>query len=149
MSDSVRSSSTGPMVLIPRLAKQILRRSGDELLRMQLRDLIALTYIRDHDGVPQQDLADIMSMDPNNVVLVLNDMEERGHITRRRDPSDRRRHHVQITPAGLVAAERAEKAQQAIEDDILQSLNPVERATLRALVAQALDSAEPDTRTTT
>lgn len=136
------------MVLIPRLAKQILRRSGDELLGMQLRDLIALTYIRDHDGVPQQDLADIMSMDPNSVVLVLNDMEERGHITRRRDPNDRRRHHVEITPAGLGAAEEAEKTQQAIEDDILQSLDPVERATLRALVAQALDSAEPDTRTT-
>ena len=132
------------MVLIPRLAKQILRRSDEILLGMHMRDLIALTYIRDHrGGVPQQDLADIMSMDPNNVVLVLNDLEDRGHIVRRRDPADRRRHRVELTPAGLTAAQTAEHAQRRVEDDVLQALTPTERITLRELLDRALQGAEP------
>ena len=131
------------MVLIPRLAKQILRRSGEELLGMHMRDLIALSYLRDHDGCPQQDLGDVMSMDANNVVLVLNDLENRGHIARRRDPADRRRHHVEITQAGCEALERAEQAQHGVEEDILQALNDTDRATLWTLLSRAVHSAEP------
>ena len=131
------------MVLIPRLAKQILRRSDPALLGMHMRDLIALTYIRDHNGAPQQDLADVMSMDPNNVVLVLNDLEDRGYVIRRRDPDDRRRHRVDITDAGSAAAENAEKAQRDVEHDVLQAITESERSTLRALLARVVHSAEP------
>ena len=131
------------MVLIPRLAKQILRRCDETLLGMNLRDLMVLTYIRDHNGVPQQDLADVLCIDPSNVVLVLNDLEERGHVTRRRDPADRRRHRVDITPAGCAAAAEAEHAQGDVENDILQAITSEERATLRALLTRAMHSAEP------
>jgi DNA-binding MarR family transcriptional regulator len=132
------------MVLIPRLAKQILRRSDEALLGMPMRDLIALSYLRDHDGAPQQDLADVMIMDPNNVVLVLNDLENRGHISRQRDPNDRRRHRVELTEAGAGALERAERAQRGVQEDILRALDAEERATLLRLLSRAVQSAEPE-----
>jgi DNA-binding MarR family transcriptional regulator len=133
----------GSMVLLSRLAKQFYRRSDEELLGMQLRHLVALTYVRDHDACPQQDLADAFCMDANNVVLLLNELEELGYVTRLRDPSDRRRHVVQLTPTGAAALKRSERAQAAIEDEVLQTLEPEERKTLRILLSRALRSMEP------
>jgi DNA-binding MarR family transcriptional regulator len=133
------------MVLLTRLAKQVYRRSSDELLGMQLRHLVALSYVRDHDACPQHELADAFCMDANNVVLLLNELEQLGYVTRLRDPSDRRRHLVQLTPAGRKALGLAERAQEAIEDDVLQALDPGERATLWQLLTRALYGAEPAT----
>ena len=93
------------MVLLTRLAKQVYRRSSEELLGMHLRHLMALSYVRDHDGLPQQELADAFCMDANNVVLLLNELEQLGYVTRLRDPSDRRRHLVQLTRRGPRGAE--------------------------------------------
>jgi hypothetical protein len=71
-------------------------------------------------------------------VLVLNELEAAERVERRRDPPDRRRHLVEITPEGLAALERAEQAQATIEDDVLGALKPAERNTLRALLHKAL-----------
>ncbi len=131
------------MVLLTRLAKQVYKRSDDELLGMQLRHLVALSYVRDHDACPQQDLADAFCMDANNVVLLLNELEEAGYATRLRDPGDRRRHVVQITPAGLAALGSAERAQEAIETEVLGALDPQERRTLWQLLTRALRGVEP------
>jgi DNA-binding MarR family transcriptional regulator len=134
--------SPGSMVLLTRLAKQVYQRSGEELLGMHLRLLIALSYLRDHDGAPQQELAEVLCIDANNVVLVLNELEDLGHIRRRRDPADRRRHLVDLTPQGRRALAAAERAQEAIEDDVLRGLDAEERAELWRLLTRALRGAE-------
>ncbi len=134
--------ATGSMVLLPRLAKQILRRSSAELLGMEPRLLMALSYLGDHDGSPQQELVDVLCMDAKNVVLLLNDLEDSGHLVRRRDPEDRRRHRVHITAAGRDALAVAARGQAVIEDDVLQALDADERATLRELLARAVQAAE-------
>ena len=133
----------GLMILLPRLAKQVFRRSCEDLLGMDLRLLMALSYVGDHDGTPQQELNGVLCMDAKNVVLLLNELEDLGHVTRRRDPEDRRRHRVQITSSGREALARAERGQKAIEDEVLQALDVEERATLRGLIARALHAAEP------
>ncbi|HEV7161952.1 MAG TPA: MarR family winged helix-turn-helix transcriptional regulator [Solirubrobacteraceae bacterium] len=136
----------GSMVLLTRLAKQVYRRSTEELLGMHMRLVMALSFLRDHDGAPQQELADALCMDANNVVLLLNELEDLGHIARRRDPSDRRRHLVDITPQGRTALASAERAQElAIEDEVLAALDSEERATLWRLLSRALYGAEPAT----
>src|ERR1700733_12998956 len=138
-----RECAPGSAVLLSRLAKQVYRRSNEEQLGMHLRHLVALSYVSDHDGCPQQDLADAFCMDANNVVLLLNELEQLGYSTRLRDPSDRRRHLVQITPSGREALSVAERAQLAIEDDVLAALDVDERRTLRVLLNRALRSVEP------
>jgi DNA-binding MarR family transcriptional regulator len=134
------------MVLLTRLAKQVYRRSSDELLGMHLRLLMALSYLRDHDGAPQQELAEALCMDANNVVLLLNELEDLGRVTRRRDPDDRRRHLVELTAEGRKALMGAERAQESIEDEVLRALDGEERATLWQLLTRALSGAEQDQR---
>jgi DNA-binding MarR family transcriptional regulator len=82
-------------------------------------------------------------MNANNVVLLLNELEQLGYATRLRDQSDRRRHLVQLTPTGREALSFAERAQEAIEDDVLQALDDEERATLWRLLTRALRGIEP------
>jgi DNA-binding MarR family transcriptional regulator len=132
------------MALLTRLAKQVYRRSGEDLLGMHMRHLMALSYVRDHDGGPQQELAEALCMDANNVVLLLNELEELGFISRLRDPSDRRRHLVGLTSAGAKALDKAEHRQETIEDEVLGALDPEERATLWRLLGRALRGAEPE-----
>jgi DNA-binding MarR family transcriptional regulator len=131
------------MVLLTRLAKQVYRRSTEDLLGIHMRLVMALSYLRDHDGAPQQELAEALSMDANNVVLLLNELEDVGHVTRRRDPDDRRRHRVELTESGRRALIEAERAQETIEDDVLQGLEAEDRAALKRLLTLALRGAEP------
>jgi DNA-binding MarR family transcriptional regulator len=138
------ASAPGSMALLMRLAKQVYRRSSEELLGMHMRHLMALSYVHDHDGGPQQELAEALCMDANNVVLLLNELEQAGYVARRRDPDDRRRHRVELTAAGAKALANAEHAQETIEDDVLQALDAEERATLWRLLTRALRGAEPD-----
>jgi DNA-binding MarR family transcriptional regulator len=146
MTDEVRSCPANSMVLLTRLAKQVYRRSSEELLGMHMRLLMALSYVRDHDSAPQQELAEALCMDANNVVLLLNELEDLGYIARRRDPDDRRRHLVELTEEGFRALTGAERAQETIEDDVLRALDASERAILWQLLTRALHGAEPDAR---
>jgi len=143
MSVEDRSCAPNSMVLLTRLAKQVYRRSNEELLGMHLRLLVTLSYLRDHDCAPQQELTEALCMDANNVVLLLNELEDLGHVTRRRDPQDRRRHLVELTAEGRRALVRAERAQEEIEDEVLQALDADERATLWRLLTRALYGVEP------
>jgi DNA-binding MarR family transcriptional regulator len=132
----------GAMVLLTRLAKVAYRRSDvDNRLGMRLRRYVALSFLNDHDGPSQQALGEALCVDANNLVLLLNELEGAGYAERRRDPLDRRRHLVHITAKGRRALDRAERAQEAVEDEVLAALDPDERATLRELLARALDGA--------
>jgi DNA-binding MarR family transcriptional regulator len=54
---------------------------------------------------------------------------------------------VELTDAGRIAVERAEKAREGIEDEVLSDLSPEERKTLRKLLRRVLDGllrAAPD-----
>jgi DNA-binding MarR family transcriptional regulator len=138
-----RRREPSSLVLLTRLAKQVYRESRDRDLDMQLRHLVALSFLRDHEACPQQELADAFCMDANNVVLLLNELEDAEFASRQRDPHDRRRHVVQLSPAGQAALDRAERALEAVEDDVLGALDPQERKVLWQLLAKALRGVEP------
>jgi DNA-binding MarR family transcriptional regulator len=133
----------GAMVLLTRLAKVVYRRSDEDRLGMRLRWYVALSFLNDHDGASQHALGEALCVDANNLVLLLNELESAELAERRRDPLDRRRHLVHITAAGRGALDRAEAAQGAVEDEVLAALAPDERATLRTLLARALEGAGP------
>jgi DNA-binding MarR family transcriptional regulator len=132
-------TSPGTVVLLLRLAKAVHKRSSDDLLGMKLRQLMLLSYLRGGAPALQQHLCESLWMDPNNCVLLLNELEEMGYIERRRDPADRRRHVVDITDEGRAALERGERAQESLEEQVLAGLTEEERATLRSLLQRALE----------
>jgi len=132
-------SGTGLITLLTRVSKALHKRTPEAVLGMKWRDSQALGYLLKHEGVTQQELGDAMLMDDNTIVLLLNELEAAGFSVRRRDPGDRRRHIVEITPAGRRAIERAEKAQEGIEDELLGDLSQEERATLTSLLNRVME----------
>jgi DNA-binding MarR family transcriptional regulator len=131
-------TSPGTVVMLLRLAKVIHKRSTEERLGIKLRQLMLLSYLRWGAPALQQQLCESLWLDPNNCVLLLNELEEMGYVERRRDPSDRRRHVVDITDGGRIALERAERAQETIGDELLSALSDEERGTLRSLLSRVV-----------
>jgi DNA-binding MarR family transcriptional regulator len=133
------STTRGTITLLSRLTKVIHRRTPEEPLGMRLRQFIVLSYLAERQQVSQQELGDALCIDANNLVLLLNETEGAGFVRRRRDPADRRRHIVEITDDGRAALVQAEKAREAIEDDVLSALDADEREALHRLLAKALE----------
>jgi DNA-binding MarR family transcriptional regulator len=140
---STAPPATGTIVLLTRLARVVYRRSTVELVGMNLKNMGVLAYLRDHPGSSQGTMTEDLGIDSNTGVLVLNDLEDLEYVERRRDPSDRRRHIVDITPVGRAALERAEVAQGSIEDEVLGRLSEPERAIFRQLLVRALEDHLP------
>src|SRR5216684_3127188 len=107
------------------------------------RHLIALKLLSERGPASQQDLADALSLDPSNVVGLLNELEERGLITRRRDRADRRRHIVELSPLGEDELAVAYGRLSDVEDDLLSALSTQERATLYDLLVRAVGAKSP------
>lgn len=139
MKKSDKQAEPGLVSLIVQLNKALHRRSSEDLLGMRLKPYMALGFIRDHPGVTQQELESALFMDANSVVIMLNELESANHSIRRRDPLDRRRHLVELTTSGRHALERADKARETLEGEVLAPLSAEERRTLRSLVTRVLD----------
>ena len=138
--DSSPRTDGGFVSLLTQVHKALNRRTGEEILGMRFKPYMTLGYIREHPGTSQQELESALFMDANSVVLILNELEAAQFSVRRRDPNDRRRHIVEITPAGRRALEHADRARDSLEDEILRTLTPEERKTLRRLLERVLES---------
>jgi DNA-binding MarR family transcriptional regulator len=143
MKPHMTDAEQGSMVLLTRLARVVYRRATDEIIGMRLKQYMTLSNLRGPGALPQQELCATMHLDPNNCVLLLNDLEVAGHIRRVRNPSDRRRHIVEITSSGRRALAEAEQALNGVEDEVLATLSAEERETLRSLLARALEIDAP------
>jgi MarR family transcriptional regulator, temperature-dependent positive regulator of motility len=135
------ATSKGSLVLLTRLARAVFRSAAEreEVLGMGLKQYGLLSDLRDEGGaISQQVLCSTLHLDPNYLVLLLNEVEDAGFAERRRDPADRRRHIVELTPAGRRALERAEVGMQSIEDEVLSGLSAKQRVELGKLLGEAL-----------
>src|SRR5881227_1515371 len=119
-----------PLMLIHRLDRIARRRKEIALEPVDLRprQVVALMILRDHGAMTQGSLGESLSLDPANLVGLLNELEEREFLDRRRDPEDRRRHIVELSPAGEATLARAEEALKAVEDYVLAGLDEDERS---------------------
>ena len=139
--DAEKAGDPGVTVLVTQLTKAVYRRTAELELGMRYREFVALGYLQVHSGISQQELGEALLIDANNLVIVLNELEAAGYALRRRDPEDRRRHLVEITPDGLVALKKVESAIAVVEAELLAALSATERETLRRLLARAVEGA--------
>jgi DNA-binding MarR family transcriptional regulator len=136
---STSEPTPGASVLVTRLARLVYRRSPEAVLGMSLKGFAILSHLREVESTSQQALGDMLCVDANTLVLLLNELEAAGHAIRERDPSDRRRHIVQLTSAGRVAVRKAEHGMESVEDEVFGALSDEERASLRGLLAKTLE----------
>jgi DNA-binding MarR family transcriptional regulator len=99
------------------------------------RHVAALIELRDRGELTQQSLCGQLHLDPTNLVAILNELEERGYATRRRDPGDRRRHLVEVSKKGIAVIDKVSEVMDGVEADLLAGLDPAERDLLEGLLA--------------
>jgi MarR family transcriptional regulator, lower aerobic nicotinate degradation pathway regulator len=75
-------------------------------------------------------IADALGYDRGQLVGLLDELEERGLVERQRDPVDRRRQSVRITPEGKRALAKLRTLARKLEDDFLAGLDENQRAML-------------------
>jgi DNA-binding MarR family transcriptional regulator len=86
-------------------------------------------------GQSQQEIARTLGTPPSRLVLLVDRLEERGLIERRRNPDDRRLYALHLTTdAGTAFMRQLASVGAAHEDDICAGLDTDERARLRELL---------------
>jgi DNA-binding MarR family transcriptional regulator len=125
--------------LIDHLAR-VGRRATESFMTgcLRPRHMIALKLLGEHGPMTQHAVGIALSLDPSNVVGLLNELEERGLVTRRRDPADRRRHIVELSAAGSGEVTQTCDQLGLVEDDLFKTLTADERATLYGLLSRAV-----------
>ncbi len=109
----------------------------------ELYDYSVLAIVAEGARATQSTIADALTVDPSRLVALLDSLEERGLVLRTRDPDDRRRHVVTITPAGERELVRLRRVIKGLEEEFFASLEADDRVALHELLVRIAQDNDP------
>ena len=141
-----RASSEGLLLaVLGQLAMRRLR-AAHTAHNVSPRQFHLLGLLHDRGAMTQRELGAVMNIDPSILVTLLNPLEADGYLSRERDPADRRRHVVTLTPAGERQLDNSAQAQREAEDELFAGLTDAQREQLRDLLLTLRDQLAPEAR---
>ena len=136
--DPAQASAAGCGVLFFRLSRASGEGLGGALAAIGMRpaEYAVLHQLEDAGPISQQALGRSLRIHPSNLVALIDDLEAAGHVLRPRDPEDRRRYLLELTPSGRRRLAQAQEAALEAELELLAPLSPTERERLRDLLGR-------------
>ena len=134
-----------PAFLLARLGMAIKARAFDEFEQTGFSPYhhSVLALLDEGARDTQSAIADALQLDRSQLVGLLDTLEEHGLVERRRDPGDRRRHVVSLTPAGREQLAAFRKIVERIEGEFLAPLDAGDRAALQTLLLRLASNYDP------
>lgn len=131
----MRPEQTPIGLQLTRTARVVSRAFDDALARAggSLPVWLVLLNVKIEQQANQRRLAQAIGVSEATLTHHLGAMERDGLLVRRRDPSNRRNHIVELTTPGEAAFTRLAAAARAFDQQLRASLKPADIATLRAL----------------
>jgi DNA-binding MarR family transcriptional regulator len=102
------------------------------------REFAVLAVLDSEGPRSQQRLSERMGVDRTTMVSLVDDLERKGLVERRRDAEDRRAYSIYVTPKGKRARARAREAVEAAEADLLAPLSADDRRRLKDLLLKVI-----------
>ena len=127
---------------LTRSLRYLLRAQGEALrLEHQLEsgDIGVLAVVSSNPGVTQNDLAASLVLKKSAVTRVVQRLEKRGFLTRRRSPQDRRANLLTLTESGEAISARVRAATMARHDQWFEAITPDERAVFFDVLFRLVD----------
>ncbi len=98
-----------------------------------------LSNLAADEGQSQQQLADALRIHRNNMVSLVDEMEGRGWVRRRRSATDRRAFELELTARGRAVVQRVNEIIPELDREIAGGLTARERRELAGLLRQVAD----------
>ncbi|MDT7546237.1 MAG: hypothetical protein QOE99_2347 [Actinomycetota bacterium] len=95
-----------------------------------------LRLVGQRPGLSQQALAESLGVVPSKVVLLVDDLEARKVVERRRDPTDRRQYALHLSADADEELARVRDVVRRHDEDITAGLTATERKQLLALLSK-------------
>ena len=105
-------------------------------LDLKVRSYSVLSLACEATPPTQRELAGFLSLDPSQIVALVDQLEKRGLVLRAPDPQDRRSKIIRATDEGAAVYRQAREATRRAEDSALGSLSPDEQDELRRLLTK-------------
>jgi DNA-binding MarR family transcriptional regulator len=111
--------------------------------RLRLGHSAVLACVADQGPLCQREVSEHLRLDPADVVGIVDILENLGYLVRGRDPRDRRRHAVEITPAGRAALKESRDQMRRLNEVLFAPLTPAEVDQLCSLFLRVLAHHDP------